>query len=72
VVKVIGGGAELREKQDGRKLLRIKITAEVDGVRRDYKITYSRYGKINRAEGNAYAMSDAPGGGGLMRRGSQR
>jgi hypothetical protein len=72
VVKVIGGGAELKEKQDGRKLLRIKMTAEVDGIRRDYKITYGRYGKINRAEGYAYAVSDAPSGRGLMRRGSRR
>jgi hypothetical protein len=40
VVKVIGGGAELKEGRGGRKLLRIKITAEVDGVRREYVMTY--------------------------------
>jgi hypothetical protein len=33
VVKVIDGGA-VEEGRGGRKLLRIKITAEVDGVRR--------------------------------------
>jgi hypothetical protein len=36
-VKVIGGEA-VEEGRDGRKLLRIKITAEVDGVRRDYTL----------------------------------
>jgi len=61
VVKVIGGGAELKEKQDGRKLLKIWITAEVDGVRRDYKITYGRYGS-NVARGFAYASASAPDG----------
>jgi len=61
VVKVIGGGAELKEKQGGRKLLRIWITAEVDGVRRDYKITYGRYGS-NVARGFAYASASAPDG----------
>jgi hypothetical protein len=62
VVKVIGGGAELEEKQDGRKLLRIWITAEVDGVRCDYEITYGRYGRKNAAIGFAVARADAPGG----------
>jgi 23S rRNA pseudoU1915 N3-methylase RlmH len=62
VVKVIGGGAELEEKQVGRKLLRIWITAEVDGVRCDYEITYGRYGRKNAAIGFAVARADAPGG----------
>jgi len=53
MVKVIGGGAELDEKQDGRKLLRIWITAEVDRVRCDYEITYGRYGRKNAAIGFA-------------------
>jgi hypothetical protein len=39
VVKVIDGGA-VKEKQNVKTLLRIRITAEVDGVRRDYVITY--------------------------------
>jgi len=30
--RVIGRGAKLEERQDGKKLLRIRITAEVDGV----------------------------------------
>ncbi len=62
VVKVIGGGAGLEEKQDGRKLLRIWITAEVDGVRCDYEITYGRYGRKNAAIGFAVARADASGG----------
>jgi hypothetical protein len=35
VVKVIDGEA-VEEDRDGRKLLRIKITAEVDRARREY------------------------------------
>ncbi len=58
VVKVIGGEA-VEEDRNGRKLLRIKITAEVDGVRRDYTITYGRYGKINAAKGFAMARAEA-------------
>jgi len=61
-VKVIGSGAELEEKQVGRKLLRICITAEVDGVRCDYEITYGRYGRKNAAIGFAVARADASGG----------
>ncbi len=62
VVKVIDGGAELEMSKSGKKLLRIKITAEVDGVRREYEITYGRYGKDNAAVGYAYASAEAPGG----------
>ncbi|NAZ32890.1 MAG: hypothetical protein GU356_01125 [Pyrobaculum sp.] len=61
VVKVMGGGAELEEVGGGKKLLRIRITAEVNGVRREYTITFGRYGK-NRAIGQAAARADAPGG----------
>ena len=61
VVKVIDGSAELKERQDGKTLLRIKITAEVDGVRREYAITYGRYQR-NAAVGFATAKADAPGG----------
>jgi hypothetical protein len=43
-------------------LLRIWITAEVDGVRREYVITYSRRSKDNATEGRAYARVDAPSG----------
>jgi len=46
-VKVIGGGTELDEGRDGKKLLRIRITAEVDGVRSEYTITYGRRGADN-------------------------
>jgi hypothetical protein len=61
VVKVIDGGAEFDEGRGGRKLLRIRITAEVDGVRSDYTITYGRYGR-NATIGRAYARTDVPGG----------
>ncbi|MFP3169426.1 MAG: hypothetical protein RXR01_09980, partial [Thermoproteus sp.] len=58
---VIDGGA-VEEDRNGRKLLRIRITAEVGGVRSDYTITYGRYGKDNAAVGRAIARADAPGG----------
>jgi hypothetical protein len=69
VVKVIGGEA-VEEDRGGRKLLRIKITAEVgrvegehivDRVVREYTITYGRY-KNNKTMGFATAKADAPGG----------
>jgi hypothetical protein len=62
LVKVVGGRAEFDVSRDGKTLLRIKITAEVDGIRRDYVITYGRYGKDNEAVGFATAKADAPGG----------
>jgi hypothetical protein len=58
-VKVIGGGAEIEESRHGKKLLRIRITAEVDGVRHDYTITYGRRGRNNAAVGRAYASAEA-------------
>jgi hypothetical protein len=61
VVKVLGGGAEFDEGRSGKKLLRIKITAEVDGVRHEYTITYGRHG-TNAAVGRAAARADAPSG----------
>jgi hypothetical protein len=70
VVKVRGGEA-VEEDRDGRKLLRIKITAEVgrvegehivDRVVREYTITFGRYGDRNAALGFAYARADIPGG----------
>ena len=60
VVKVIGGEA-VEEDRDGRKLLRIKITAEIDGVRSEYTITYGRYRAGNEVKGYAYASAKAPG-----------
>jgi hypothetical protein len=56
VVKVIDGGA-VEEDRGGRKLLRIKITAEVGDVRSDYVMTYGRYGKLNAALGRATARA---------------
>jgi len=71
VVKVKGGEA-VEEDRDGRKLLRIRITAEVgrvegehtivDHVVREYTITFSRYGRNNAVAGFAAARADAPGG----------
>jgi hypothetical protein len=70
VVKVIGGEA-VEEDRGGRKLLRIRITAEVgrvegehivDPVVREYTITYGRYGRDNVVLGFATARADAPGG----------
>jgi hypothetical protein len=62
VVRVIDGGAELEESQSGKKLLRIRITAEVDGVEGDYMITFGRRSRDNAAVGFAVARADAPGG----------
>jgi hypothetical protein len=68
-VKVRGGEA-VEEDRGGRKLLRIRITAEVgrvegehivDRVVHEYTITYSRYGKLNAAVGHAAASINAPG-----------
>ena len=71
VVKVKGGEA-VEEDRGGKKLLRLKITAEVsrvegehtivDRVVREYTITFGRYGKLNAAKGFAVARADAPGG----------
>jgi hypothetical protein len=60
VVKVIDGGAEFETSESGKLLLRIKTTAEVDGVKSEYTITYGRHGKDNVAAGRAYASVDAP------------
>jgi hypothetical protein len=59
VVKIIDGEA-VEEDRGGKKLLRIKITAEVDGVKSDYAITYGRRGRDNAAVGYAYVRADAP------------
>jgi len=40
-------------------LLRIQITAEVDGVRSDYTITFGRRGRDNAAVGRAYIREEA-------------
>jgi hypothetical protein len=57
VVKVVGGGAVFEKSESGKLLLRIRITAEVDGVRSEYTITYGRYSK-NAVMGFAYARAD--------------
>ncbi len=69
-MKVVGREA-IEEDRDGKKLLRLKITAEVgrvegehtivDRVVREYTITFSRR-TDNAAKGFAYARADAPGG----------
>jgi GH18 family chitinase len=62
MVKVLSGGAEIEKSESGKPLLRIRITAEVDGVMRNYVMTYNRYGADNEAVGFATARADAPGG----------
>ena len=62
VVKVLGGGAEFDEGRGGKNLLRIRITAEVDGVRSDYTITFRRRRADSAAVGFAMARADVPGG----------
>ena len=71
VVKVRGGEA-VEEDRGGRKLLRIKIKAEVgrvegehtivDRVVREYTITFGRRGRNNAARGSATARANAHGG----------
>jgi hypothetical protein len=61
-VRVMGGGAEVVEGWSGKKRLRLKIAAEVDGVKREYTITFSRYGRNNSITGFAVARVNAPGG----------
>jgi len=61
VVKVMGGDADFKRSRGGKKLLKIKITAEVDGVKNEYAIIFGRYAR-NKAGGRAYARADAPGG----------
>ncbi len=53
-------GAEIKRGKDGRRLLKIKITAEVDDVRSEYTITFGRYDR-NAAVGHAAARADASG-----------
>jgi len=62
VVKVIDGSAEIEESWGDKLLLRIRITAEVNSVQRDYEMTYSRRKTDNAALGFAVARADAPGG----------
>ena len=62
MVKVVGGGAEFEKSESGKLLLRIRITAEVDGVRSEYTITFSRREPRNATLGRAYAWADVPGG----------
>jgi hypothetical protein len=72
VAKVIGGGAALEKSYSGKLHLRIRITAEVDGVRSEYTIAYSRRGGDNAAVGYAYASAKAPRAGWQTPRGSRR
>jgi len=54
----VKGGEAVEEEQNGKTLLRIKITAEVDRVERGCTITYSRSGRDNAAVAYAYAEVD--------------
>jgi hypothetical protein len=42
-------------------LLKNRVAAEMEGVRNDYTIIFSRYGR-NKAMGQAATRTDAPGG----------
>jgi hypothetical protein len=59
VVNIISGGAEFDEGRSGKKLLRVRIAAAVDGVRREYAITFGRYGSNSAAKGFAYVSEEA-------------
>ncbi len=61
MVKVIDGSAEFKRGRGGKLLLRVRITAEVDGVLRDYTITFSKRRAGNAAVGFAVARADTPG-----------
>jgi len=54
MVKVVGWSTELKESQSGKLLLKIKIAAEIDGVKSEYTTTYGRYGEDNEVKGRAY------------------
>ena len=58
VVDVLGGWARFDEGRSGKTLLRIKITADIDGVRSDHAMTFGRYKRSNKALGYAYAKAD--------------
>ena len=60
-VRVIDGEA-VEEDRGDRKLLRIRIIAEVGRVRRYYTMTFSRRRADNTAVGHADASVNAPGG----------
>jgi len=58
VVRVVEGGAVLEEGRGGKKFLRIEITAEVDGARSDYTITYGRYKADNTCRRRRLILAD--------------
>jgi hypothetical protein len=58
VVRVTDGSGGLRKNKN--ILLKLRITAEVNGVKSNYIITFRRRG--NKDVGYAYAKADAPGG----------
>jgi len=58
--EVIGRGAEFDVGRNGKNLQRIRITAEIDGVRCGYTITFGWRGARNEAVGRAYVSVDAP------------
>jgi hypothetical protein len=59
VVKIIDGWAEFERNRGSRHLLRIRITAEVDGVRGDYVMAFSRRFRNAAA---CHAAARTPGG----------
>jgi len=61
-IKVMDRNAGFDKGRGGKKSPRIRITAEVDGVRDEYTITYGRRGADNATVGYAAARAGAPGG----------
>ncbi len=61
MVKVTDGEA-VEENQNGKTLLKIKITVEVDRAEREYTITYTRRSGNNASLGRAYASAKTPWG----------
>jgi hypothetical protein len=59
VVKIVDGWAEFKRGRGGKTLLRIIITAEVDGVRREYEMAFSRRFRNAAA---CHVAAKAPGG----------
>jgi transcription initiation factor TFIIIB Brf1 subunit/transcription initiation factor TFIIB len=58
VVKVINGEGRIEESQSGKPLLRIRITAEINGAIHEYEITFGRYGKDRTTRGISVADTD--------------
>ncbi len=66
------GGAEFDKGRSGKKLLKVKITAEMDGVLRDYTTTFGRCGKTTQQWEAPTPALAPPAAGRQTPRGSRR